>query len=191
MLKESLFPKSVDLEGVRVFVEQYIAICSRNMMRAKLRSLTLESILITKNPFLIKVGGAITAGEFVEREIENSLRASEEEILSDSLRKILQFFGKKLANGKESRQNEVDSLFKSEQSCWKLLCGRNEMDEEVLVTLSNLCQNHREKLQKLRAQKVNSLTQEFLRQFGNNGLIDHGKLILRCRKLNGVEKVLH
>jgi hypothetical protein len=190
MAQELLLLKPIDVKAVSTFIERCIAPSLRNKLMVRLRSLTLKSILKSTNPYLIKVGGSNTANEFIEREIEDSLRSSEVEFFADSLDKIATFICERARGGRKSRMNGAYLELKEGWPCWDLLSGSNEIYRDMLGTLGNVSQERVGKLYMLRARKINLLTGDFLRRFSSNGLIDRDKLIRYCFRLKGIEKAL-
>ena len=190
MVQVRLLQKPIDVKSVSTFIEQHVAPSMRNKLMIRLGSVTLKSILKDKNPYLIKVGGANSANQFIEREIEDSLRAFEEEFFSESLDEIATFICGKARGGKKSRMNGVYLELKEGRPCWEPLSRSNEIYTDMLGTLGNLSQERVGKLRMLRARKINILTGDFLHRFSNNGLIERDKLIHYCSRLKEIERAL-
>ena len=184
MAQEPVLQKPIDVKVVSAFIEKHIAPRLRNKLMIRLRSQTLRSIFESKNPYLLKVDGTNTANEFIEREIEDSLRETEEEFFADSLKKIAAFMCGKIRGSRKSKLNRVYLELKEGRPCWESLSGSNEIYRDMLWTLGNLSQERVGKLYLLRAQKINLLTGEFLGRFStSNGLIERDKLIQYCFSL--------
>ena len=192
MAHEILLQKPIDVGAVTAFIAKHIAPSLRRELMIRLRSLTLKSILKSKNPYLLKVGGMNCANEFIEREIEDALRESEKEFFADSLEKIAAFICEKTRGDRKSKLNRVYLELKGGRPCWDFLSGSNEIYRDMLWTLGNVSQERDGKLYLLRAQKINLLTSDFLRRFStSNGLIERDKLIQYCFSLKGIKRILH
>lgn len=192
MAQELVLQKSIDVGVVTAFIAKYIAPSLRRELMIRLRSLTLKSILKSKNPYLLKVDGTNCANEFIEREIEDALRESEEEFFADSLEKIAAFICGKTRGDRKSNLHRICLELKEGRPCWEPLSGSNEIYRDMLWTLGNVSQERVGKLYLLRAQKINLLTGDFLRRFSTrNGLIERDKLIQYCFILKGIKRALH
>lgn len=181
----------IDAKAVSNFIDQFIIPSLREKLMISLRSLTLNSILKNKNPYLIKVGGTNTANEFIEREIENSLRVFEDAIFASSLERIATFICGKADGSRKTRTNSVYLALNEGRPCRELRPECNRMYRDMLGTLRNVSQERVGKLYMLRARKINMLTGNFLRRFSSDGLIQSDKLIQYCFRLKRTERALH
>jgi hypothetical protein len=63
------------------------------------------------------------------------------------------------------------------QRFWELISGRQELYRELIEPLGVKAREHNDRLQKLRAQKLNLFTQDFLSGYCDQGVISWDKLI--------------
>lgn len=103
--------RPTDLAVVRKFIEDNIGPDFHDKKSAKLKSLTLETILKRKNPYLFKAKGAATANDLIEAVLDATVSSGEETIFGNFLEKIAIAVCKATYGGRKSSTTGLDLEF--------------------------------------------------------------------------------
>lgn len=104
--------RPIDLRLVKAFIGERIGPDFHEKKLAKLKALTLETILKRKNPYLFKAKGAVTANDLIEAVLDATVSSGEETIFGNFLEKIAIFVAEKVYSGKKSSATGLDLEFR-------------------------------------------------------------------------------
>ena len=75
----------IDLRLVKTFIAEHIGPDFHEKKLTKLKTLTLDTILKRKNPYLFKAKGAVTANDLIEAVLDATVSSGEETIFGNFL----------------------------------------------------------------------------------------------------------
>ncbi len=101
----------IDLRLVKTFIAEHIGPDFHEKKLTKLKTLTLDTILKRKNPYLFKAKGAVTANDLIEAVLDATVSSGEETIFGNFLEKIAIFVCKEAYDGKKSSTTGLDLEF--------------------------------------------------------------------------------
>lgn len=103
--------RPIDLRLVKAFIGEHIGPDFHEKKLAKLKALTLDTILKRKNPYLFKAKGAVTANDLIEAVLDATVSSGEETIFGNFLEKIAILVSKEAYGGKKSSTSGLDLEF--------------------------------------------------------------------------------
>ena len=112
MVKNFSSDQSIELHVICDFIARNIERDLHDKILARIPSITLDGLLRRENPYLIKVGGSVTAGKFIEATLDEVLGLHEEVVLANFLAKIAIFVCKLTHAGRKSKITGIDLEFK-------------------------------------------------------------------------------
>lgn len=83
--------RPIDLGLVEIFIGEHLSPQFHEKKLAKLKALTLDTIIKRKNPYLFKAKGAVTANDLIEAVLDATVSSGEETIFGNFLEKIAIF----------------------------------------------------------------------------------------------------
>lgn len=104
----------IDLRLVKAFIAEHIGPDFHEKKLAKLKTLTLDTILKRKNPYLFKAKGAVTANDLIEAVLDATVSSGEETIFGNFLEKVAIFVCKEVYGGKKSSTKGLDLEFQKD-----------------------------------------------------------------------------
>ena len=107
--------RPIDLRIVKAFIEEHIGPDFHEKKQAKLKALTLETILKRKNPYLFKAKGARGAIDLIEAVLDATVSSGEETIFGNFLEKVAIFVCKEAYGGKKSSTTGLDLEFQHDR----------------------------------------------------------------------------
>lgn len=112
MAQERSPNQAIRLRLVWDFIDRHIGRELHDKIVAMIPLVTLNALLKREHPYLIKVGGARSASEFIVAALDETLNLYEEVVLADFLKKIAGFVCKETHAGRKSRKSGIDLEFK-------------------------------------------------------------------------------
>ena len=113
--------RSLDLTEVARFIQEHIGPEFHDKKLAKLKVLTLESILRRKNPYLFKAKRTQTANDFIKAVLDATVSSGEETVFGNFLERLRFTFANKssTAESPASRASTWNSRM-AETSIWSV-----------------------------------------------------------------------
>jgi Type II restriction endonuclease EcoO109I len=238
--------RRIELVQIREYIDIHIGPSFHEKKLAKIKAITLNTILKRKNPYLFKAKGAMTANDLIESVLDATISSGEETIFGSFLEQLAIFICDLVHKGKKSSAVGIDLEFewhkkhylvsiksgpnwgnsdqikkmqtnfkntkktlrtsggmsnteivavegccygsddspdKGEyqklcgQRFWKLISGRPELYRELIEPLGIRAKERNEELLEQRTKKMNLLTEKFLADFCDEGMINWDKLV--------------
>jgi hypothetical protein len=105
----------LDLVEVTAYIQTHIGPEFHDKKIAKLRALTLESILKRKNPYLFKAKRAQTANDFIKAILDATVSSGEETVFGNFLEKVAIYICGQVYGGRKSGIRGLDLEFETGQ----------------------------------------------------------------------------
>ncbi|MCO5097174.1 MAG: hypothetical protein M9884_06830 [Rhodocyclaceae bacterium] len=103
--------RSLDLTEVARFIQEHIGPEFHDKKLAKLKVLTLESILRRKNPYLFKAKRTQTANDFIKAVLDATVSSGEETVFGNFLEKVAIHVCQQIFGGRKSGIKGLDLEF--------------------------------------------------------------------------------